>query len=377
MNSKEPSNSSLHLPLTDEQLECILGRPQYKLNVGQFAKEFIEKKVLITGAAGTIGAAIASIIAKFDLKELILLDNSETPLYNLQQDLRNISISVRYVIADITNLDRLHDVFENYKPDIIFHAAAYKHVPLMEQYPKEAFRVNVLGTKYLADLSIKFEIEKFILISSDKAVNPANVMGATKRLAELYTNAISLENSTIFISTRFSNILESNGSVIPTFKRQLIENTSLRVTDKAIKRKFMTKSEASNFIIQISSHSINGGIYVFKIGESIPISDLARRLLKSYNLNENKIIYTQIRPGEKIEEEFFNQDEFLKEMKIGNIWEVKMKVEYDYIKIEEQINKLCTVFRTLDNISLVKKMKKIVPEYVSVNSVYNNLDHIN
>jgi len=333
------------------------------------------KTVLITGAAGFIGSEIAKQITTYSVKQLILVDQAESALYNLQQyfNLHNINVSLS--IADISDKISIAKIFKKYLPNIVFHAAAYKHVPLMEQNPYQAIRVNMLGTKVVADLALKYQAEKFVLISTDKAVNPASVMGATKRAAEIYITCLKDSGKTIFIITRFGNVLGSNGSVIPLFEMQIKNGGPLTVTHKEITRYFMSVNQACQLVLKAGALAKGGEIYVFDMGKSVKIFHLAKKMIHLYGYKYPEDIDIKIiglRPGEKLQEELLFDTEktlptYYKKIKIAEVANINST------KIKLKINKLCNLGHT-NNVTLVAALKAIVPEYKSKNSVFEALD---
>jgi FlaA1/EpsC-like NDP-sugar epimerase len=358
----------------------LLGRSPIELNNPILRKEFNEKVVLITGAAGSIGSEISQQIANFNYKQLILVDQAESDLYNLQQHFYGKGKErITCIVADVRNRKRIKQLLEEYQPTIIFHAAAYKHVPLMERNPFEAVSVNVGGTKNMAELAIKYKVDKFVMISTDKAVNPTNIMGATKRIAEMFINSLQGTSSTKFITTRFGNVLGSNGSVIPLFQAQIDSGGPLTVTHNDITRYFMTISEACQLVLEASSMGEGGEIYVFDMGESIKIFDLAKNMIKLSGLkypDDIDIKITGLRPGEKIYEELLASGEntvptYHEKIMIATIKPVDKKT------INLQIKELCEINQELDTQLIVKHMKMIVPEFISNNSEFEVLDNLN
>lgn len=361
------------------KIEDLLGRAPIKLNNPILELEFNDKSILITGAAGSIGSEIARQIEHFNYDQLILIDQAESDLYNLQQYFWNKEITnFTVIVADIRNKKRMEAIFKEYEPDIVFHAAAYKHVPLMEAYPNEAVGVNVKGTKIIADLSIAYEAQKFVMISTDKAVNPTNVMGATKRIAEIYINCLNKLGKTKFITTRFGNVLGSNGSVIPLFQSQINKGGPITVTDINITRYFMTIPEACQLVLEAGIMGNGGEIYVFDMGESIKIYDLALKMIQLSGLkypDDIDIVFTGLRPGEKIKEELLANDEntvatYHSKINIAKVKPLNAKI------VLKEINELCTT-NIKDNIfGIILKMKEIVPEYISNNSIFEALDKL-
>jgi FlaA1/EpsC-like NDP-sugar epimerase len=363
------------------KIEDLLEREPINLGNGKINKELTGQVILITGAAGSIGSEIARQCAHFNPKIIVLLDQAETPLYNLQNEL-GISNTIEIIVADVCNTCRLERIFAHFKPTYVFHAAAYKHVPLMEDNPYEAINTNVFGTQNIANLSAKHKAKKFVLVSTDKAVNPTNIMGASKRIAEIYVQSLNAklrlesDNHTRFVTTRFGNVLGSNGSVIPLFKKQIDSGGPVTVTHPDITRFFMTIPEACQLVLEAGVMGSGGEIYIFDMGESVKIVDLARKMIKLSGLEEGKDIkinYTGLRPGEKLKEELLND----KENTIGThhpkIMVAKVP-DYNYLKVNNLITNLYVEKDNLTNRMLVKTMKKIVPEYKSNNSVYEELD---
>lgn len=358
-------------------IEDLLGRDPITLDNSILKKEFNNKVVLITGAAGSIGSEIARQITNFRYQKLILIDQSESELYNLQQYFIHKKIqNITAIVADIRTKKRMESIVQEYQPTIIFHAAAYKHVPLMEDNPYEAVRVNVMGTKIMADLAIKYAVEKFVMVSTDKAVNPTNVMGATKRIAEMYINAVNNKGKTKFITTRFGNVLGSNGSVIPIFQSQIKNGGPLTVTHKEITRYFMTIPEACQLVLEAGAMGSGGEIFVFDMGESIKIYDLALNMIRLSGLNHPEDIDIQItglRPGEKIKEELLGNGEnttatYHDKIMIATVKKINSSI------VTKQINELCNFNNELNFELIVVKMKEIVPEFISNNSKYEMLD---
>ena len=363
------------------KIEDLLEREPIKLHKGKINKELQGQVILITGAAGSIGSEIARQCDKFSPKQIVLLDQAETPLYDIQNELQ-VSKNIEIVVADVCNTARLERVFSHFKPAYVFHAAAYKHVPLMEDNPYEAINTNVFGTQNVANLAVKHKVRKFVLVSTDKAVNPTNIMGASKRIAEIYVQSLNAKLNldtdchTRFVTTRFGNVLGSNGSVIPLFKKQLEAGGPLTVTHPDITRYFMTIPEACQLVLEAGVMGSGGEIYIFDMGESVKIVDLARKMIKLSGFEEGKdmeIKFTGLRPGEKLREELLNN----KENTIGT-HNPKIMVatvpEYNYLEVNNLISNMYAEKDNLTNRMLVKTMKKIVPEYISNNSVYEELD---
>lgn len=363
------------------KIEDLLGREPINLDKAKIEEQIYGKHVLVTGAAGSIGSGLVRQILKFQPRKIFLLDQAESPIYELEIELRekNKAIHFEVVIADVRNAKRIDRVFDAFKPDIVFHAAAYKHVPLMEDNPSEAILTNVLGTKNVIDSAIKFQAEKFVLISTDKAVNPTNVMGASKRLAEIYVQSLSskLQGSvTRVVTTRFGNVLGSNGSVIPLFRKQILSGGPVTVTHPEVTRFFMTIPEACQLVLEAGAMGSGGEIFLFDMGESVKIVDLAKKMIKLSGLELGKDIqltFTGLRPGEKLYEELLTNDENNLSTHHEKIMIGKVR-EYDFDLISSQLEELLALFDSQDNIKIVAKMKEIVPEYLSNNSEFEKLD---
>jgi FlaA1/EpsC-like NDP-sugar epimerase len=358
------------------KIEDLLGRNPIYLNPEKIDKELLNKTILVTGAAGSIGSGIIKQLCNYNPNKVILLDQAESALYDLEQELNHSNLSLNYeiVIGDVSNIIRMRRVFKHFKPTYVFHAAAYKHVPLMEENPSEAIYTNILGTKNLVDLSKEFKVSKFVLISTDKAVNPTNVMGASKRIAEIYAQT-SNDEHTKFITTRFGNVLGSNGSVIPLFKKQIEQGGPITITDKRITRYFMTIPEACQLVLEAGAMGNGGEIFVFDMGESIKIIDLARKMIKLSGLEEGKDIeikITGLRPGEKLYEELLSKEENTINTHHPKI--LIAKVRENEPNIQLKINELIDLFDNQNNLEIVKLMKQIVPEYISNNSEFELLD---
>jgi FlaA1/EpsC-like NDP-sugar epimerase len=359
-------------------IEELLEREPIKLDNALINEQLNNKTILITGAAGSIGAELARQCAKFNPSLLVLLDQAESPLHELELEFNENGVTCKHevVIGDVRNADRLRNVFNTFKPNIVFHAAAYKHVPMMENNPSESILTNILGTKTVADLAVEFNVEKFVMISTDKAVNPTNVMGASKRIAEIYTQSLGKTSKTKFITTRFGNVLGSNGSVIPRFKKQIEQGGPITITHPDITRFFMTIPEACQLVLEAGCMGKGGEIFVFDMGQSVKIVDLARKMIKLSGLKEGtdiKIIYTGLRPGEKLFEELLATSENTLPTHHQQILVGKVR-EYEFADVTQFINELILLFNTQDNKRIVSKMKDIVPEFVSNNSVFQTLD---
>ena len=365
--------------LKNIKIEDLLGRKPIRLLNKNIKEEFNEKTILISGAAGSIGSEIVRQVIKHKPKKVILLDQSESGLYDLNQELlsKNKNYNLEIVVGDITRKERMKNLFNKLKPEIVFHAAAYKHVPLMEVNPSEAIRTNVEGTKILADLSIKINVEKFIFISTDKAVNPTNVMGASKRISEMYCQSLSKTTTTKFITTRFGNVLGSSGSVIPLFQKQLENGGPITVTHESVTRYFMTIPEACRLVLEAGYMGEGGEIYVFDMGKSIKIIDLAKKMIQLAGLEIGKDIMikiTGLRPGEKMYEELLGNDENTigthhPKIMIGRVKQI------DYKTINKLVENLISLVKSQGNEDIVKSMKQIVPEFISNNSEFSKLDN--
>lgn len=359
-------------------IEDLLEREPIKLDLKLINEQLNDKVILITGAAGSIGSELARQCAKFNPKLLILLDQAESPLHELELEfVEKISpTKFEVVIGDVRNKERMKNVFNTFRPQIVFHAAAYKHVPMMENNPSESILTNILGTKTVADLANEFKVLKFVMVSTDKAVNPTNVMGASKRIAEIYTQSLGKISTTKFITTRFGNVLGSNGSVIPRFKKQIEQGGPITITHPEITRFFMTIPEACQLVLEAGCMGNGGEIFVFDMGKSVKILDLAKKMIKLSGLKEGvdiKIIYTGLRPGEKLFEELLANTENTLPTHHQQILIGKVR-EYEFNDVQKFINELIVLFDSQDNLKIVSKMKDIVPEFVSNNSVFQSLD---
>ncbi|WP_345190258.1 nucleoside-diphosphate sugar epimerase/dehydratase [Algibacter agarivorans] len=358
------------------QIEDLLGRPPIEIDNPNLLNEFRGEVVLVTGAAGSIGSELVKQLSNFDVKHLILVDQAESALYDVQQDLkRDGKHNYAAIVADIRDGLRIDSIFQTYKPTIVFHAAAYKHVPLMEKSPYEAIKINVNGTKLLADTASRYNVKKFVFVSTDKAVNPTSVMGATKRMAEIYISCLQKESKTKFITTRFGNVLGSNGSVIPLFKKQIEAGSDLTLTHKDITRFFMTIPEASQLVLEAGTMGKGGEIFIFDMGESVKIYDLAKNMIKLSGLRypeDIDIKITGLRPGEKLYEELLANGENTLSTYHKKILISKTR-ELEYARIKAEIEELCITNRFQNN-NIVMKMKSLIPEYKSNNSEYEKFD---
>ena len=358
-------------------IEELLGRQPIVLDQNRLEKQLNGKRILVTGAAGSIGSGLVKQLINYHPEMIILLDQAESAIYDFHNELvqNEKAENLEIVIGDIRSSDRMKNLFETLKPHIVFHAAAYKHVPLMELNPSEAIRTNVKGTKVLIDLAHEFDVEKFVMISTDKAVNPTNVMGASKRIAEMYAQLKNNHSNTQFITTRFGNVLGSNGSVIPLFKRQIANGGPVTVTDENVTRFFMTIPEACQLVLEAETMGEGGEIFVFDMGESVKIIDLAKKMIQLSGLELGKDIeikVTGLRPGEKLYEELLANEENTLPTHHPQILRAKLREEEES-KIEEIYN-LIALFDGQDNIEIVRQMKRIVPEFKSNNSHYAKLD---
>ncbi len=371
-------NNFTYNQIEDIKIEDLLGREPIVLDKENVANGLRNKVIMVTGAAGSIGSEICRQVLHYKPKKLILLDQAESPLYDIQFELKNnepyrsFNVPMEFVIGNVKDNVKMREVFEKFKPQIVYHAAAYKHVPLMEDFPYEAVFVNVLGTKNVADLAMEFEVEKFVMVSTDKAVNPTNVMGATKRIAEIYTQSRKSEK-TVFVTTRFGNVLGSNGSVIPLFKKQLANGGPLTVTDRNIIRYFMTIPEACSLVLEAGVMGEREDIFVFDMGEPVRIYDLATKMIKLSKKEGIQIEITGLRPGEKLYEELLSTKENTIPTEHAKIMRAKVS-RYTENEVNEKVNELINLIPTCDDFKIVAQMKNIVPEFISNNSIYSCLD---
>ena len=362
------------------KIEDLLDRAPIIIDNPIVQREVNDKVVLVSGAAGSIGSEISRQLSLYKCKLIVLIDQAESPLYDLQQELIQKGITnFVAIVSDVRDKHKISRIFNKYKPQRVFHAAAYKHVPLMEKSPYEAIKVNVLGTKNLADLSVKNKIERFVMISTDKAVNPTNVMGASKRIAELYISCLSKKSKkTKFTTTRFGNVLGSNGSVIPLFKKQIENGGPLTVTHKEITRYFMTIPEACSLVLEAGTMGKGGEIYIFDMGKSVKIFEIAKRMIHLSGLKypeDIDIKITGLRPGEKLYEELLADGENTTKTYHDKIMIAKTQ-KIDVTVVKEIIDNLSSNFNKLNNSELVQSMKDLVPEYVSNNSEFEKLDKV-
>lgn len=386
LNSVEEYNAegglSKAVNLSNMKIEDLLGRSQIILDTDKIREFLFDKVVIVTGAAGSIGSEIARQVVDFKVRKIILFDNAETPLYTINNELqiRAKGVEVIPFIGSVYDKAHLETCFAQYSPDAIFHAAAYKHVPMMEYFPTQAIKVNVLGTKNVADLAVKYNVDKFVMVSTDKAVNPTNIMGATKRTAEMYVQSLfhyqKGEHKTKFITTRFGNVLGSNGSVVPLFKKQIEEGGPVTITDPNIERYFMTIPEACSLVLQAGCMGNGGEIYVFDMGSPMKIMDLAKKMIKLSGLKIGTDIDIKIvglRPGEKITEELLSNKENTLPTYNNHIMVAKVR-ECEYLKVLNSVE-IITSFACDDRVmDTVKEMKQLVPEFISNNSIFEKLD---
>jgi FlaA1/EpsC-like NDP-sugar epimerase len=371
--------------IREVKIEDLLGREEIKINMELIKKNFADKVVMVTGAAGSIGSELCRQLATFGIKKLVMYDNAETPMHNVRLEFEERFPNLNFIpiIGDVRQPQRLDFAFRTHHPQVVFHAAAYKHVPLMEDNPCEAVLVNVYGSRNVADFCLKYDVEKMVMVSTDKAVNPTNIMGCTKRLAEIYVQSLGLSmeqgktpGKTKFVTTRFGNVLGSNGSVIPRFREQIAKGGPITVTHPEITRFFMTIPEACRLVMEAATMTDGNQIFVFDMGESVKIADLAKRMIKLAGLVEGKDInieYTGLRPGEKLYEEVLSNAENTIPTDHKRIHIAKVR-EYNYEEACSAVDKLEHLSRIVEIPEMVKYMKQIVPEFISKNSVYEKYD---
>lgn len=368
--------------LKEVSIEDLLPRDEIKIDLESVADTLRGKCVLVTGSAGSIGSEIVKQICKFGPREMVLIDSAETPQHDIRLMMaKNFpEIKAETIVTSVSGIIRMEDIFSRYRPDYVFHAAAYKHVPMMENNPSESIENNVYGTKILADMSVKYGVKKFVMISTDKAVNPTNVMGCSKRICEIYVQSLDhaiktgkIKGVTQFVTTRFGNVLGSNGSVIPLFKRQIKAGGPVTVTDPNIIRFFMLIPEACKLVLEAGTKGNGGEIFVFDMGNPVKIADLAKRMIKLSGATGVEIKYTGLRAGEKLYEEVLNKEETTMPSFHDKIRIAKVR-QYDYDTVERDIEDLVEISKHYDDMATVKKMKEIVPEFKSNNSVYEELD---
>ena len=368
--------------LKEVSIEDLLPRDEISIDLKSVADTLHGKCILVTGSAGSIGSEIVKQLCQFNSRELVLIDSAETPQHDIRLMMakRYPHIKAETIVTSITGQLRMENIFRRFRPDYVFHAAAYKHVPMMENNPTESVENNIYGTKVLADMAVKYGVKKFVMISTDKAVNPTNVMGCSKRICEMYVQSLNnavrsgkVEGCTQFVTTRFGNVLGSNGSVIPLFKQQIKAGGPVTVTDPNIIRYFMLIPEACELVLEAGVKGNGGEIFVFDMGNPVKIADLAQRMINLSGAKNVEIKYTGLRAGEKLYEEVLNDKEstkpsFHEKIRIANVR------EYDYSEVERDIEELIEVSKQYDDMLTVKKMKEIVPEFKSNNSVYEALD---
>lgn len=383
-NSVE-SGDNVISPIREIKIEDLLGREEIEINMCNINNFLTDKIVLVTGAAGSIGSQLCRQLLTIPIQKLILVDSAETPLHNIQLELigKSPAIQKKFIIADVRGRERIDAIFRRYSPNVVFHAAAYKHVPMMEANPCEAVNVNVFGTKKVADAAVKYGVEKFVMISTDKAVNPANVMGASKRIAEIYVQSLSkaissreLPGKTKFITTRFGNVLGSNGSVIPLFREQIAVGGPVTVTDPNIIRYFMTIPEACQLVLEAATLGVGDEIFVFDMGDPVKIVDLAKNMIRLAGLTlgeDIEIKYIGLRPGEKLYEELLNVEENTIPTTHKKIFLAKTR-SYRFEDIVKDLDRLKVFAKQMDKDDTVATMKCIVPEYKSCNSRYGKFD---
>lgn len=367
--------------LKDVQIEDLLPRDPIHINMMKIATNIEGKRVMVTGAAGSIGSEIVRQVAKFNPYSVILVDQAETPLHDMRLELQEQwrDLRAEIIVANVSNATRMEMIFARTRPQYIFHAAAYKHVPMMEDNVSEAIQTNVLGTKVLADLAVKYNAKKFVMVSTDKAVNPSNVMGCSKRICEIYVQSLNNsignngENSTQFITTRFGNVLGSNGSVIPLFREQIKHGGPVTVTHPEIIRYFMTIPEACLLVLEAGAMGKGGEIYIFDMGKPVKILDLAKRMIRLSGSRNIKIEFTGLRHGEKLYEELLNHSEHTKPTHHEKIMIANVR-EYRYEEVSMMVDKLIHVSYEYDDMRTVKKMKELVPEFRSINSPFEAVD---
>ncbi len=368
--------------LKEISIEDLLPRDQIQIDMQSVGNLLKGKKILITGSAGSIGSEMVKQVCLFHPAELMLVDQAETPQHDIRLMMANDypRVKTSTVIASIANRDRMEGIFSAFRPDYVFHAAAYKHVPMMENNPSESIQNNVWGTKVVADLSLKYGVKKFVMVSTDKAVNPTNVMGCSKRICEIYVQSLDkaekegrIRGNTQFVTTRFGNVLGSNGSVIPLFERQIKAGGPVTVTDPNIIRFFMLIPEACKLVLEAGTKGHGGEIFVFDMGKPVKIADLAKRMIRLSGAKNIEIKYTGLRAGEKLYEEVLNDEEGTLPSFNPKIRIAKVR-EYDYEQVNTDVMELVSISHTYDEMNIVRKMKQMVPEFKSKNSVYAELD---
>lgn len=356
--------------LREIEISDLLPRDEIQVDINAIGSMLKNRTILITGSAGSIGSEIVNQVASFNPAHLVLIDSAETPQHDIRLMMRKRfpDIDCQTIVASITQEKLMDKIFETDRPDYVFHAAAYKHVPMMEDSPSEAIYNNVYGTKIMADLSVKYGVRKFVMISTDKAVNPTNVMGCSKRLCEIYTQSLNgAQETTEFVTTRFGNVLGSNGSVIPIFEKQIRNGGPVTVTDPNVTRFFMLIPEACKLVLEAGTHGHGGQIFVFDMGKSVRIADLARRMIKLSNAKDVKIVYTGLRPGEKLYEEVLANEESTEPTFNKNIRIAKVR-EYEFAQVSNDIDNIIDTALTYDQKAVVALMRQLVPEYKPANS---------
>ena len=368
--------------IKEVSIEDLLPRDEISIDLDSVARTLRGKRIMVTGSAGSIGSEIVRQICQFGPAHMILIDSAETPQHDIRLMMakRFPNIKAETIVTTICSRSRMEHIFSTYRPEYVFHAAAYKHVPMMENNPCESIQNNVYGTKVLADLSVKYGVKKFVMISTDKAVNPTNVMGCSKRICEIYVQSLNkallggkVKGDTQFVTTRFGNVLGSNGSVIPLFRKQIQAGGPVTVTDPNIIRYFMLIPEACELVLEAGVKGNGGEIFVFDMGKPVKIADLAQRMIKLSGAKDVKIKYTGLRAGEKLYEEVLNDAESTKPSFHDKIRIAQVR-EYDYDSVEHDVENLIEISKQYDDMATVKKMKEIVPEFKSNNSVYEQLD---
>ena len=368
--------------LKEISIEDLLPRDEIQVDMKSVGEQLTGKCIMITGSAGSIGSEMVRQIAIYKPSELVLIDQAETPQHDIRLMMANQwpNIKAHTIVASICERDFMESIFSQYRPHYVFHAAAYKHVPMMEDNPSESVRNNIIGTRVIADLAVKYDVKKFVMISTDKAVNPTNVMGCSKRICEIYVQSLDkaikdgkVKGQTQFVTTRFGNVLGSNGSVIPLFKEQIKKGGPITVTDPKIIRYFMLIPEACKLVLEAGTKGNGGEIFVFDMGKPVKIADLAQRMIMLSGATNVKIEFTGLRPGEKLYEEVLNEEEatkpsFHKKIRIASVR------EYDYANVCQEIDELYAIVKLFNDMDTVAKMKAIVPEYRSNNSIYSSLD---
>ncbi|TSJ43065.1 polysaccharide biosynthesis protein [Mucilaginibacter corticis] len=364
--------------IKDLKIEDLLQRKPIKIDTTSISKDIYGKRVLVTGAAGSIGSEIVKQVLQYKPALVILCDQAESPLHDMQLFVEEKfpDITTKIFIGDVRNHQRMYKLFSELYPEVVYHAAAYKHVPMMEENPSVAIGANVMGTKNVADLAIEFGTKKFVMVSTDKAVNPSNIMGATKRIAEIYIQALRNTSDTRFITTRFGNVLGSNGSVIPRFQAQIQKGGPITVTHPEITRYFMTIPEAVQLVLEAGTMGVGGEIFIFDMGEPVKITDLATKMIKLAGLQPDKdikIAFSGLRPGEKLYEELLNDGESTMPTHHEKI-RISKVITYPYKEVIDNIDELLELIKQDSEMAIVTKMKEIVPEFISKNSAYEQLD---